>query len=374
MKLADAERILAVVAEEAEAAAFGLSSWANVGQRLTEGFPGSACAILNEDQSHQILRLHDSVNIEQHHMDAYAEYFAFRNPWIKVWSYLPDGACAVSERDFPVRQLAKTEYYNDFLKGIPDFDASTGLSLDIDPSSTFRIPLHYSVAKADQYDPWAEWILTRLKGVLKRSVDGLHNLQEQADQQIAQSALVNRGDTLAIVVDASMRVLEANEVGLDSIARGDFIAERQGRISFRPQMLDHMISAAVRSLASSAASPVSSLAWAHDVSRWIISFSLVAGSRLNPFVSPRPLVLLQAKNISAVPTKPLGEFAQLFRLTRAEELFCRHLVAGTALRDIAVATGVTFETARFRLRSIFQKTDTHRQGELVALLHRFLGP
>jgi DNA-binding CsgD family transcriptional regulator len=374
MNSADAEKILVAVAEEVELAAFGLSSWSNVGQRLTEGFPGSSCVILNEDRSRQTLSEFTCVNIEQHHMDAYAEYFAFRNPWIKVWSRFPNRICAVSERDFPVSQLANTEYYNDFLKWIPDFDASAGLSLDIDPSSTFRIPIHYSVANAEKYDPWAEWILTRLQGVLKRSVEGLSSLQDQADRAIAKGALVNRGDMLAVVVDAEMTLFETNSAASDALARGYFICQRQGRFSFSPQKLNQMVAVAVRSLASSATSPVSSATWTNDVGSWVISFSLVAGSRLNPFVSPRPLVLIQAKDVSTAPSKPVKDFARLFRLTPAEEVFCRHLIAGNSLKDIALATGIAFETARFRLRSIFQKTDTHRQGELIALLHRFVGP
>ncbi len=375
MNLIDAERVLAAVAEEVEAAACGISTWSNVGLRLSEGFPGSACVILNEDQSQQVLRHYDAINIENHYMHAYAEYFAFRNPWIEVWSHLPEGSCAVSERDFPVSQIEHTEYYNDFLRLIPNFDASTGLSLDIDPVNTFRIPLHYSIAYAGRYDCPAEWVLSRLRGVLRRTANGFDRLQSEADRQIAQGALANRGDTIAIVVDAKMKLLDANPEALNAFVRRDFVMEQYGRIAFQPRKLGEMIAATVKSIASSPTSGVSSLISPGDHGKWVISFSIVAGSRINPFVSPRPLVLIQAKNISSLaPAQPLLEFAQLFKLTPAEEVFCRHLITGVSLKDIAIVTGVSFETARVRLKSIFQKTDTHRQGELVALLHRFARP
>jgi DNA-binding CsgD family transcriptional regulator len=57
-------------------------------------------------------------------------------------------------------------------------------------------------------------------------------------------------------------------------------------------------------------------------------------------------------------------------LTPAEMRLVRKLIDGKSLRSAAEALGITYETARSRLKSIFQKTRTHRQAELVALLLR----
>lgn len=373
MNFTDAQSLLISVSEEVEAASFGLSNWSNVARRISEGFPGSSCAVLSEDQAQQVLRHFDFVNVEKRHMDAYSEYFAFRNPWMKVWAHVPDGACAVSERDFPARLLQNTEFYADFVRKVPDFDASTAISIDIDPDNTFRIPLHYSVAYAERYDPWAEWVMTRLKGVLRRTANSFAGLQERADLDIGRAALTNRGDVIAIVLDRTMRIVDANSRANAAFAERSFLLERFGKLDFRPLKLAEAVTAAVRNLTTSAASPVSSLVWNGETGRWLISFSAVASSRINPFVSPRPLVLLQLRNVAlSFPAEPLADFSRMFGLTTAEELFCRHLAAGQSVREIATATNVTFETARGRLKSIFQKADVHRQGELVALLRGFL--
>lgn len=373
MNLSDAQNLLIAVSEEVEAASFGLSNWSNVAQRISDGFSGSSCAILSEDQAQQVLRHFDFVNVEKRHMDAYAEYFAFRNPWMKVWARVPDGGCAVSERDFPAKLLQNTEFYADFVRKIPDFDASTAISIDIDPANTFRIPLHYSVAYAERYDPWAEWLMTRLKGVLQRTAHSFAALQERAEREIGQAALTNRGDVVAIVLDRTMRIVDASPKATAAFRDRSLLIERFGKLDFCQLKLAETVTAAVKSLTSSAASPVSSIVWNGETGRWLISFSAIASSRINPFVSPRPLVLLQLRNVTlSFPAEPLADFAQMFRLTAAEELFCRHLAAGQSVREIATATNVTFETARSRLKSIFQKTAVHRQGELVALLHGFL--
>lgn len=60
-------------------------------------------------------------------------------------------------------------------------------------------------------------------------------------------------------------------------------------------------------------------------------------------------------------------------LTAAESRLAVRLLTGESLRSAAAALGITYESARSQLKSIFQKTGTHRQGELIALLARTVG-
>src|SRR5262249_33709747 len=57
-----------------------------------------------------------------------------------------------------------------------------------------------------------------------------------------------------------------------------------------------------------------------------------------------------------------------FGLTQAEGRLALHLVAGETLRCAAVKLSITYETARSQLKSIFKKTRTHRQAELVIVI------
>jgi DNA-binding CsgD family transcriptional regulator len=57
-----------------------------------------------------------------------------------------------------------------------------------------------------------------------------------------------------------------------------------------------------------------------------------------------------------------------FSLTPAEARLALHLVAGETLRSAAVKLSITYETARSRLKSIFKKTGTCRQAELVIVI------
>src|SRR5262245_33250726 len=54
-----------------------------------------------------------------------------------------------------------------------------------------------------------------------------------------------------------------------------------------------------------------------------------------------------------------------FGLTPSQARLVIHLTAGHSLRSSAKALGVKYETVRSYLKSVFQKTGTHRQAELV---------
>lgn len=63
---------------------------------------------------------------------------------------------------------------------------------------------------------------------------------------------------------------------------------------------------------------------------------------------------------------PRADFIEKrFDLTPAQARLVSHLVAGVSLRSSAKALGIKYETVRTCLKSVFEKTGTHRQAELV---------
>jgi DNA-binding CsgD family transcriptional regulator len=78
------------------------------------------------------------------------------------------------------------------------------------------------------------------------------------------------------------------------------------------------------------------------------------------FASARALLLFERDEPTRSPA---------FGFTPMEKRLADKLVAGKSLRESADALAIRYETARAYLRSIFLKTDTHRQSELVVALH-----
>jgi len=68
------------------------------------------------------------------------------------------------------------------------------------------------------------------------------------------------------------------------------------------------------------------------------------------------------------PTSRPGLIAQAFGLTPAEARLVALLAGGVSVTDAADRLGIVRETARNQLKSVFAKTGTHRQPELVSLV------
>ncbi|MET0369967.1 MAG: helix-turn-helix transcriptional regulator [Sphingobium sp.] len=73
-------------------------------------------------------------------------------------------------------------------------------------------------------------------------------------------------------------------------------------------------------------------------------------------------------------TPGTGLLQSLFDLSPAEARIADALVAGRTLKEIATATGISLETVRAHLKSIFAKTGINRQIDLVAMLGAMARP
>jgi DNA-binding CsgD family transcriptional regulator len=62
-----------------------------------------------------------------------------------------------------------------------------------------------------------------------------------------------------------------------------------------------------------------------------------------------------------------------FGLTTAEARLVLRLMMGDSLQCAANALGIKYETVRTHLKSIFQKTGTRRQAELVIVVIQAMG-
>jgi DNA-binding CsgD family transcriptional regulator len=84
----------------------------------------------------------------------------------------------------------------------------------------------------------------------------------------------------------------------------------------------------------------------------------------------RSRALLNITDLEDLPVPPESLLRRLFDLTPAEVRLAQALARGDTLEHAARALGVRITTARTQLAAIFEKSETHRQAKLVALLSR----
>lgn len=162
-----------------------------------------------------------------------------------------------------------------------------------------------------------------------------------------------------VVVDARLAPLWAN--GAAHAKRGavwSVLFEATGHDSARPargQLLD-LVSASLRQRCGAEA-----LVEAED-GTW---FATAA-----PLQGHTGLVLLRWSAMHELAAGVRERLHRLFGLTKAEANITVQLANGNSLENIAEARGVSVDTVRAQVRSVFHKTGIHRQGELICAVGR----
>ena len=84
--------------------------------------------------------------------------------------------------------------------------------------------------------------------------------------------------------------------------------------------------------------------------------------------APEMRAVLTLNALGPKPGPPAAILAKTFRLTPAEAKLACVIARGASPEIAAGELKISRETARNQLKSVFAKTDTHRQSELVALI------
>jgi DNA-binding CsgD family transcriptional regulator len=85
-----------------------------------------------------------------------------------------------------------------------------------------------------------------------------------------------------------------------------------------------------------------------------------------PLRQPMALVLIIDPDDEPEPTVAL--LRRLYGLTGAEAEVALHVMHGADLKQISEELSISYTTVRTHLQHVFDKTETHRQAELVRLL------
>jgi DNA-binding CsgD family transcriptional regulator len=118
-----------------------------------------------------------------------------------------------------------------------------------------------------------------------------------------------------------------------------------------------------------AALPIAPIAVAREYKRPVVIGTLpVDGAARSPFLGARAILTLTDLELRPRPDPEV--LSRALGITPSQARLAALIATGKPLEEVAAELGIALETARNHLKSIFAKTGTHRQGELVALLSR----
>jgi DNA-binding CsgD family transcriptional regulator len=281
---------------------------------------------------------------------------------------IPVGRAFAGHRIVPYRDLIKSEMYNDALRGYGLFDICGG-----------RIFAHgnqgaaISLMRARGRPFYTKREVARLGAVLPHMARAFKIRLQLGDLARQRDAFATMADAFAdgaLLVGMNGLVVHASAKAralLDAVD-GPLRLER-GRLRARDPAADRRLQA---------------LFERRDGTAWLCeraAVPLACGSsseskqlKLLPAALAGGLLALNASGYVAVIERPernaLDRAAARYALTRAECDLLRELVSGRSLLEAADRLARSRNTVRNQLQSIFAKTDTHRQAELVAKVLR----
>lgn len=174
------------------------------------------------------------------------------------------------------------------------------------------------------------------------------------------------------IVTRDQLVVELNSAAEKIFRAEDGLCIRSGRIAATSMHTEQELRRAVQNALVGEGSPV----------RGGRLFSCVRPSGRRPYVvhvlpshrpdtdaplgAPMALVLIIDPADNPEPRAAL--LRRLYRLTKAETEVVMRMMNGSDLKQISEELSVSLTTVRTHLRHVFDKTDTHRQSELIRLL------
>lgn len=177
----------------------------------------------------------------------------------------------------------------------------------------------------------------------------------------------------SIALDFRGRVLRANEASAAVI--GDALRIGRDGIAAADPEANAKLQRLLGGVLDAGKVNVPRAEWAVAVPRKggrpLVAYAMpVKGAALDIFQPAKALLMLVDPAYHRDRAAPV--LREIFGLTAAEAQLAMSLGRGKELAQIAAERGVSLMTLRVQLKSVFEKTETHRQAELVALIAKLL--
>lgn len=344
-------------------------------RRLADTLPGSVLTLVNYDLPRQAINASFAPDLDPAFLASYRDHYASVNPWLDFWATIAPGQILSSERVMPSSSFRDSEFYVDWLAPQGDMEAAVGLRLDVDPHNMVHVAWHFGLAQSETYERPALAMLERLRSRIGDAVRDAQALRSGIENGLRLGPIMDRIDGAAFLVERDRRVREANAEASLLLGRSDIASMASNVLVLRDAAANRWLEETVMRLIDD--QPVDSTTLIYPMAERLCRLTLTStpehsdvGTAL--LVPPRPQVLVILKLLVGGMDRldDIGLRAA-FGLSPAEVRLCEILINGNSLAAAARQLGLSDGTVRQRVKLIFHKTGTHRQGELIALLGRF---
>ncbi|MCD2184584.1 helix-turn-helix transcriptional regulator [Rhizobium sp. GN54] len=343
------------------AALLGETGWQAFLDRLNGFTPGALSTLFFHDlraRAGAVAFVSGSEGRETALQD-YEGYYSNRNPWMRKVAATPVGRGIIGEEIVPREEFNRSEYYSDYIRQ-NGLETGVGLTLHKDRGCYFLLSTLSDDRDVERNLERAH-VFTRIAPHLKRVFRYYRSGEAHAAGLALGEGIGNAGRLGLIVVNDDLRVIRTSVAGERVLAGGDPVGlDAMGRVRFASPDLQAALQALLQHRHFGQATRIV------DDPQTGVRLIRVGGDRAAAFFAGTTIAILVGDPQGNVRPH-LQALAAAQGLSPAETRVFAGIVAGRSLTEIALASGTKRETVRTQLKSIFAKTGTASQSDIVRL-------
>ncbi len=263
-----------------------------------------------------------------------------------------------------------TEFYNDWMR--PN-DLGDGLFVRLTGRQRSSCFIVAAPGRTESFDTLERVQLVRgLVPHLQQALRTQHKLSALADKSVGVAGALEVVRHGVIIVAGDHLVINLNSAAERILRSEDGLCMRSGRIAAASLRAERELNVAIQNALAEECSMVRtsrSLTCLRPSSKRPYVIHVLPSYRRDaeePVSEPMALVLIIDPEDE--PEPPAALLRRLYRLTQAEAEIALHVMHGADLKEISEKLSVSLPTVRTHLQHVFDKTNTHRQADLVRLL------
>lgn len=346
------------VREAAQAVGSHAADWDQLLAAWCKAVGGDFASFQIWDKASGRLLNHVAVGLQQPALQqTYIDHFQAFDPLLPIGLQRQAGDWVDSAADVPARVWRNSAYYAELMRPLR-IEQTVAVCLCNDARYIAAISLHRSRetdASADKQT---------LAPLCQLLTDAFEQRLRQTDAECSKlDAVLSSEHEGWLLIDGALQVRHACAVGVHLLGDAQSLQIQNGRLQTRHATMAQRLLAAARAVHQGQSPQTLHCAagWGH-----VLQLRLQRAPRhLAAFGEKLLLLRVRQRNADCLPE--VGALRAVYALTPAEARLVRELTAGHALEDCALLFGLSRNTLRNQMTSIFSKMGCSRQADVVRL-------
>jgi DNA-binding CsgD family transcriptional regulator/PAS domain-containing protein len=353
------------------AAAGNHSLWNVFLSKFADAVGGTTTNIVVFDQEQANRSVAAAIRVDQESQRKYEEYYSTVDCWYNNGKkLLTTGNVVTGQMLCPDQVLERSEFYNDFLRPIDNFHEICGvISNDRSVASmiTCMRPRRYGAFGIEETQ-----LVRTLIPHLQRGVQLHRRLCDLENRAASTADALDKMAIGVVTTDASGKIVTMNRAAQAIADQRDGLGIVGQRLCAQHSNEAQRLRELIRDAGLPGTKDSHGSGGVMTVSRPSLRRALeILVGPLAPnclsFVAKEAKVLVFITDTEIPVKSPRHVLAQVYGLTAAEERLASSLIQGKNLSQVAQEFRVTRNTLHSQLQSIFDKTGTNRQSELMRI-------